>query len=322
MEEKKVLFKWESFRCYLALCTTLVTAALVPFLGAIALFMIPSVLIYCRFSLTPAAQAVVSFLSLATTFAAVNLTIPQANLLVVLSLFISGIAMSEIILKRYPIEKTILLSSSILLFTGLAFLIFHAISRGYHPWELVERYVKFVVQENIRLYEMLNVPADQLAALRENTAEIVSFFTAITPALSASASLIVVWINIMAARRLLKSPRLLSFPDFGDLSRWKAPDNLVWLLIISAASTLIADGLVFLFGINMLIISCVIYFLQGLSIASYFFRHKGFPAPIRYLFYFLLAIQHYLVILVVMIGLFDLWIDFRRRISKVTDGNA
>lgn len=323
MEEKKSLFRSESFLCYLVLCATLLTATLVPLVGAIALFMIPAALIYCRIRLKVGHYVTVSAMSLATTLAAVNISDSHANLSVLLSLFISSLIIPEIVLKRYSLEKTVLLSSVSLISTGLVFMILRSTASGNSPWEITERYVRAIIDENIRIYEYLNVPAEQLQSLRENAAEIVSFFTAITPAMFSSASIVVVWANIMAVRGALKRSELLAaFPDFGDLSLWKAPDNLIWLFIISAASTLILEGIPSLVGMNLLIICCAIYFLQGLAIASYFFKQKRIPPVIHYLFYFLLAIQHYLVILVIVVGLFDLWVDFRKRISKATDGNT
>ena len=38
---------------------------------------------------------------------------------------------------------------------------------------------------------------------------------------------------------------------------------------------------------------------------------------VRWLFYVLLLVQQYMVILVIAFGLFDMWVDFRKRIAGI-----
>ncbi len=72
-------------------------------------------------------------------------------------------------------------------------------------------------------------------------------------------------------------------------------------------------------GLNILIVCCLIYLLQGLAIVGFFFRRKRVPLLLRWLFYVLIAVQQYMVILVIAFGLFDIWVDFRKRIAGIKD---
>jgi uncharacterized protein YybS (DUF2232 family) len=164
----------------------------------------------------------------------------------------------------------------------------------------------------------MNISEDQIAMLRENTAEITRFFTEIFPGLSISGAILTVWLNVLAGRALLRT-RIGGFPDFGDLALWKAPDKLVWLLIVSGSMTLAPIQVLDTIGINVLIVCCLIYLFQGLAIAAFFLRQKRIPVIFRGLFYLLIAVQQYMVIFIIAIGLSDLWIDFRKRITGVKD---
>jgi uncharacterized protein YybS (DUF2232 family) len=70
-------------------------------------------------------------------------------------------------------------------------------------------------------------------------------------------------------------------------------------------------------GMNLLIVVCMIYLFQGLAIASFYFARKQTPRMFRFFFYGLIMIQQYMLVIVVALGLFDLWVDFRKRIRDV-----
>jgi len=40
------------------------------------------------------------------------------------------------------------------------------------------------------------------------------------------------------------------------------------------------------------------------------------------LFYLLILVQQYMVVFVIALGLFDIWVDFRKRIKGITDVHA
>ncbi len=70
------------------------------------------------------------------------------------------------------------------------------------------------------------------------------------------------------------------------------------------------------FSWNIFLVICFIYLLQGLAIVSFFFQIKNVPNFFRFLFYFLIAVQQILMIPIAAIGLFDIWVDFRKFFQK------
>ncbi|MDT8440732.1 MAG: DUF2232 domain-containing protein [Desulfuromonadales bacterium] len=125
---------------------------------------------------------------------------------------------------------------------------------------------------------------------------------------------IVVSLFMLLGQVLLLS--LLSFgrytlpgPAFQD---WKAPEPLVWPLILSGFTVFLVDGPLRLLAMNLLTITLPIYFLQGLAIIDSFFRRKNFSPLLRTAGYALLVLINPLPLLVACLGLFDLWVDFRK----------
>jgi uncharacterized protein YybS (DUF2232 family) len=55
-----------------------------------------------------------------------------------------------------------------------------------------------------------------------------------------------------------------------------------------------------------------VYFFQGIAVVSYFFNKKRFPRTLRIFLYSLIAIQQIILLLIIGLGIFDMWLNFRK----------
>jgi uncharacterized protein YybS (DUF2232 family) len=209
-----------------------------------------------------------------------------------------------------------LLASLALFCCGAGFVLYQAFLAGITPWRILELYVAGIVRENIKLYAQLNISEEQVRLIRESVPQITHLFTGIFPALALSGAVLTVWVNLLAGRLLFRRNGV-AFPDFGDLATWKAPERLVWILIAAGGTVIVPLEGAAIVGMNLLILCGLIYMFQGLAIAAFFFREKRVPVIFRWLFYALLLVQQYMLIIVIVFGLFDMWADFRKRIGGV-----
>lgn len=322
MEKEKGLYSHGGLiQGIVVLSLTFLVVTLIPLIGPIVVIMIPLPILY-YYSLLGRVRGLAA---LAVAFVAVcgllGLFGQGANSFVLLMIGFTGVMVAEILKRRYTLEKTFILAVLVFFSCGIGVLLSYSLLSGMPPWRMVTLYIEGIISENLKLYEQLNIASDQISVIRENAQQITFFLTGIFPALALSGSMITVWLNVLAGRALFRRKRL-AFLDFGDLSLWKAPEKLVWLLIIAGAMTLAQIDLLEIVGLNLLIICCMVYLFQGLAIASFFFRTRKIPVIFRWLFYFFIVIQHYLAILVIAFGLFDIWVDFRKRIAGMNDAPA
>jgi uncharacterized protein YybS (DUF2232 family) len=300
------------------LTLTLLIVALIPFAGPVVIIMTPLPIIYFFSRLGRVRGLATLAIAVAIVSGLLSLLGQRANVTVLLMIGFTGAMLSEVLRRRYSVDKTFTIASLTLFFCGVGFVLYSAFLSGVAPWRIVELYIGGVIAENLTLYEQLNISADQIALIRENAPQIAEFFTVVFPALVLSGTVLTVWLNVLAARSLLRRHAEV-FPDFGDLSLWKAPERLVWLLIAAGGMMLLPIDVVDNVGLNILIVCCLLYLLQGLAIVGFFFKCKRVPPLLRWIFYVLIAVQQYMVILVITFGLFDIWIDFRKRIAGVND---
>jgi uncharacterized protein YybS (DUF2232 family) len=303
-------------RGWLILTLTFLFAALAPFIGPLVVVLTPLPVLYYTSLLNRFRGFSVLAASFVTAYGVLSLLKQQINLPTLFMVAFIGLILSEIIKRNLSFDKTILAAALLLLLCGLGFILYNSYRANIAPWRLIENYVATVVKENLEIYKKLNIPQEQIQMIREKTPQITRFFAGIFPALGISGSVLTVWANLLAGQMFFRL-KGIPFPDFGDLTTWKAPDRLVWILIAAGGMLFIPVEGVTILGMNLLIITCMIYMFQGLAITAFFFRKKQISRMFRFFFYGLIMIQQYMLIFVIALGLFDLWVDFRRRIKDV-----
>jgi len=235
----------------------------------------------------------------------------RTNLAVVFMMGSSGLILAEFLRKNFVFEKTVFYSVMILVGMGALFLGIYSFYIGEQPWNLVQAYVNAGIRESIKSYAEWGISQEQVDLIRNNADLIAKTVYHLLPSFVIMGTILFLWINVLAGKLLL-SKRGIGFPELGDLSCWKIPDQMVWYVIASAVLILIPVDRVQIAGLNLLFIFLFVYLFQGLSIINFFFRHKNVPVIIRGVFYFLIFAQHFLLLLVICLGFFDIWIDLRK----------
>lgn len=288
--------------------------ALIPVVGPVVVIFTPLPVLYYYSQLGRLKGLAVLAASYLAAFGILSTAGQRVSLAVLFTIGFTGVLLAEILKRRFSLEKTFLWGSSALFCLGAGVVLFHSLRAGIAPWQTVELYVSEIVRHNIAFYSQLNIPEEQIQLIRDSVPQITRIFTGIFPALAFSGAVLTVWVNLLAGRALFRIKET-PFPDFGDLSAWKAPERLVWLLIAAGVMTLLPAERVSATGMNLLIVCSLVYLFQGLAIVSFFFQKKRVPMILRWLFYGLLLIQQYMLVIVIALGLFDLWVDFRKRIG-------
>lgn len=232
-----------------------------------------------------------------------------------------GILLPEMLKRGYGIEKTIIYSSLAVLTLGVVFLLQYSLRVEKSILDLIETYIADNISYTVKVYSDFGYSTDEIEYIRENGPEITKAIISLLPGIISSGTIFLVWANAIWMRQLFGKDEM-PFPDFGDLSLWKLPDWLVWFLIVSGGMILLPQEWVKATGFNLLILFVSVYLIQGLTIASFFFKRKSIPIFLRLLFYFMIIIEKFLILFVAAVGLFDIWIDFRRINRPIKDSSG
>jgi len=316
-KERGAFFKSNFFTGIAVSSLAFLAASLIPLLGAFFFILTPLPIIY-YYSKTGRIQGFAIFLiSLFLVASVLTFSDSIANLPFLFITGFLGLFLSEIFRRNYSIERTVVYPVTAILMLWCSFIVLQSLSAGEEPWHLVEDYIGRNIQESIQFYAQLDIPADQIDLIKDNFKQITNFLANIFPSLVLVSASFIVWLNILAAREIFQRTGMW-YPDFGDLSRWKAPERLIWLLIAAGGILLVPVSLARIVSLNLVIVCMFAYLLQGLSIISFLFKTKNVHRSFRILCYFLIFAQQYIIILIAAVGVFDLWVDFRKFIKPVT----
>jgi uncharacterized protein YybS (DUF2232 family) len=234
-------------------------------------------------------------------------------------LLLIGFVMGEFMERRGSLEKTAAAACSAVILAGLGGVLLASLWAGQGPLATVGDTVRQHLELSLLLYQQMGLSRDQLDFL-ENSLDIIQrVLVGVLPALAIGSTLMVTWVSLLVSRRLCQRQGL-SFPDYGSLDRWRAPEPMVWGVIGSGALLLVPSIGAKLLGLNGLIVFMTIYFFQGIAIVAYFFQKKRIPRLARVALYGLIAIQQVIMLAVIGIGFFDTWFNFRKLEKPLAPG--
>jgi uncharacterized protein YybS (DUF2232 family) len=159
--------------------------------------------------------------------------------------------------------------------------------------------------------EQAGVSGETWQALETTITDLRQIMPTVLPGLLVAGLLSTVWMNQALGNWLLrrKAAALAPWPGF---VAWQLPDNLVWGVILGGLLLLLPLEAAQTIGLNLLIIWGVLYCIQGTAVLSGLFQRWALPQPVRVLLFVFVMIQSFGLMLLAILGLIDVWVDFRK----------
>ncbi len=233
---------------------------------------------------------------------------PSAAGAYLLTLGLATVVMVYLIERRRPFETIVLCSAGAILVAGAAL----ALAFSGSPAALAEALRHDLTMAMIRgekFYKSVGMDAAMPPEMRAN---IVEATLRLSPALAAITAAVVVLVNLGVFWRLSGRQQRVGYMLFNDLVRWSAPDWLIWVLLAAGFGLFIPIVALSTIALDLFVCMAAVYFCQGLAIMAFYFKVLAMPPLARGLIYFVTIVQPVLAALVCAVGIFDLWIDFRR----------
>lgn len=291
------------------------TIAFIPVIGSICLLLLPMILFFNGSVNDRIKTAIAFFIPLSLLFFLSTLLHLNLPTIAIFTMGIAGLFIAQIAAQNGSVEKIIIYPALFIITAICFYFIYGGFALSVNPWQLVEKYIAATIQANVKFYSQLPLNAEDINFIKDNEKNIIDGFTQIFPSLVIIASTLIIWANFLLGKQILGKAGI-TWPKFTELTRWKSPELIVWIFIISGGLFFVPHKDINFFSLNIFLVTCFIYFLQGLAIVSFFFQNKNVPLFLRYLFYFFIAVQQMLMIPIVAVGLFDIWIDFRKYFQK------
>lgn len=232
------------------------------------------------------------------------------TLILSLSLLPVGFVMARGLHRKEPVQRTLL--TAIISLGTVWFITGFLVGAANH----INLYVEVLKNIDLGLanaYEAYRqspeISIDNQLEFQQAFQRIRELIPRIFPGLLINTTISMIWFNAILANWLLRKRGIAGWENFKE---WRLAEFLVWPLILSGLLLFSSSQAIDTLGLNGLIVLGTLYFIQGLAVMTALFGKWSVPGPIRFMVIFLLIIQAYGFILIALLGLADVWADFRK----------
>jgi len=225
---------------------------------------------------------------------------------------VMAFVLGEMIRARFPGDWCI--GASSLISGGVSILLLIALLGDQETTvkEFFEKQIRAHFAQSIETFQSVGENKAEIEDMKSLVEKTVGGFASSYPAFVLVGSLISAMANYSLLRVVwsrIYGPGLFSERTFDE---WICPENLVWGFIAASAALFLGQGMVADAGLNLFVVMMVIYFAQGTSIVVHFLKARKVPVFLWFVLFILIFAQPLLIGLVAGIGVFDIWVDFRK----------
>lgn len=178
---------------------------------------------------------------------------------------------------------------------------------------VLDQVVTTEIDQAMQLYQTAGLDESQLQEVEQVISEMATFVIDHIVGLFIAAVMGVQLFSLWLLQLFKRNDYRINGAPF---ALWKLPSGLIWVLILAGFASFVPVRPLSLIGGNLLVIVLPLYFMQGLAVMTSFMRLKKYPAAFKGLIYALMLIFNPLQIVITGVGVFDLWVDFRRPRKK------
>jgi uncharacterized protein YybS (DUF2232 family) len=224
--------------------------------------------------------------------------------------------MAETIRFRLSFDKCIIFSTLASAVLSVILLLFVFNDREATFTEFFQKQIEGHFTQSIEALKKMGDKPEELKAMQDFSDKASGSLAQCYPSFIVIGSFITALINYYATRFLWG--RIHSYDLFHQarFSSWFVSDQVVWVLIGSSAIFLLNDNILGVVGINLLLLTLVVYFFQGLSLIIYFLESRKVPVFFWVLIFIVIVFQPLLIGASIGLGIFDIWMDMRKVRSK------
>lgn len=220
-----------------------------------------------------------------------------------------GLFMPELLARNISGSRTLFWTTAANLVVLFAGVLLYSASTGVNLQQTISAEITSSITQAAAIYEKSGVKGEELDLVKQTMKTVSELMFRLYPAL------ITIMLAIMAGCNLALLKKTASIfgmnLNVGEFITFRNPDLLVWVFISAGFAILLPSPAVTSPALNILLLVSLMYFLQGAAVISMLISKQSISGILKIVLYIMLLIQPYLMALVAVIGLCDLWVDFR-----------
>ena len=190
-------------------------------------------------------------------------------------------------------------------------LVFLAMGSDVSPYRQLVTTLDLGISEALTYYQDSDsVDLETLAMLETTLNQMKIIVPLIMPAILGTLVLLLSWFTMILCNTLMIHQKGSS--HWSSYGMWQLPDKLIWIAIAMGLLAILPVSGLRVVAINVLILLSVIYSFQGLAVAVFYMNKWNVPILMRSFFYVMMIIQTFGTIILLVLGIADVWLDLRK----------
>ena len=193
----------------------------------------------------------------------------------------------------------------------LAVLLLFTLGKEVSPYSQLISTLDLGISEALSFYQGSDsVTPETLAMLETTLSQMKLVLPLIMPAILGSIVLLITWFSMVLGNLIaIRQQGPTAWAGYG---LWQLPDKLIWLAIVLGICVMLPIPGLRIFALNTLILLGLIYCFQGLAVAVFYMNKWNVPLLLRSFFYVMLIVQTFGTIVLLIVGIADVWLDLRK----------
>lgn len=220
-----------------------------------------------------------------------------------------ALLMSELVLKGIAASRAMVWTTALNMMLIALALVYMSLAGTFDFHSTAVAEIKKSVSQATVLYEQAGIKGEELDMVKKTMSTAADLVIRLYPALITLTYLLMAGCNILLLKRFAaKTGYNLKI---GELKDFRAPELLIWLFIVAGFSLLASSPVITTPALNLLAILAVMYFMQGWGVVLTIVGRQAMAGMLRVCITIVLLVQPYMAALITILGIFDLWGDFR-----------
>ena len=244
----------------------------------------------------------------------IGLLIPFHSLVAYFGMFgMSSLLLPWLLKRQIAWDLAVAVTVVAVTTAALVFFVSYLLVSSESPGALIDQYLQAELEMAMQAYQDAGLSGSQLEEMGEIARQVADFIKSTFFGLYMAGAIAVQLLTLFLLQRLKKEYYNISGIPFAG---WRVPAPLIWILILTGFGMLVPQEHLQLVARNCLAVLLPLYFIQGLAVVSSFLQRKAYPPVLKVMIYVMVFIFNPLPLIVTGVGIFDLWIDFRRPRKK------
>ena len=235
---------------------------------------------------------------------------------VVVGFGLTAIVLGHGLRNDFPPTKILIRGSAASIVCTVMMLAISMVIIGTNPLKLQQDIVAQSIEQSIAFYRQMGMSTADLENMSNMMSTMGELMKIILPSAFAMAAVVTAYINLMAARRIMKKMGhyVAPFPLFRD---WQMPRMSLYAFIVGILAIYWGSSrgwtILYQAGVNIQMIATLFLVLQGLALFSFMANKYNFPKWARVLMIVMVLTNGIMLQAALFAGAFDMAINYRSR---------